>query len=1014
MAADMEASWESADGGAAEGGRAMIGGVGGESLPPRKRLLAGLRQNGWLSSSPPPSVSPGTEGFLLQGRGGVVVGHEGISRDHDDGEGNKIVAEVGGGGGGVVGAEEQEEEEEEGCCAGCHCVENNSTSGAVGMRRIKHGNVYLRLCESCALLYKKRMFCPHCLAVYHDSSLLGDPALWLLCCRCQRSVHAECANKQTSVVGTTIDASSYICPDCVSMSSHHKEGLNGLSDSRNKVRSGAAAIMGGNFSSTDTGVSTSAIVGADCSSPSFKKPRISRERPKLEDTDHADPSKLERERMVQDGGGVAGKPKSKNLIPVRKISPGMTVPLSPHDTAVAAKSAAAQAVKVAMAAKENAAAKASAAVKAAAAAKEALEAAALAARAVAHARADLRRKTANSEPRLAESSSKLQIVLPPGTQKEKMFGRTDVKVEKEEKQVGHSIGATSLDDEELARQLHRVINSSPRISCSLTPLPRKSSLKNDTPSSGVSNSSPDAARTWPRHSQTSPAEPLSQPKPQQTRPRSVTHKDFRRFGPRVPRHEVKKTDEIGQNAGQQPDGFEHSSPDLPSNPSNPHASETVHTAMKTEALEGVVTSSPRGDPLTTAAENSAEFPFDAMVEAEAGAAHPISDLHDRRPDFLQEILEAAVLADSAMSLEEGADTNVHEEAHRSECDGGSGQQEAHNAFSHLLAETNEDKSGDAIVLDEVPSAAAPPIPAGNSSAALQDVQMVEANIHHFEDFGAAEMVDADDVDMALKESGAAETGDADDVDMALKDLGAVEAMCRNDAELVLQDPAPEVVRANDADSAKDSGVAEAMLTDLPSRVTPVGVLDAGSQTVVSDQEVLVMEPGLETNSGCAEVAEEADLEENMTVDGKYLRPGCKETQDVTFEVSDCGGTSEASSEHVLVKKEEDPMQVGLEETTADGGDSRPDCKQTENLSSVGGTEPCNPQETLLHNDAGSSGSLEHAAEAHEETVTTWPQNKLKVLPIASQSLGTGASMAPFSSATQMPMQTPTFASGPGG
>jgi hypothetical protein len=155
------------------------------------------------------------------------------------------------------------------------------------------------------------------------------------------------------------------------------------------------------------------------------------------------------------------------------------------------------------------------------------------------------------------------------------------------------------------------------------------------------------------------------------------------------------------------------------------------------------------------------------------------------------------------------------------------------------------------------------------------------------------------------------------------------------------------------------------------------------------------------------------LEENLTVDGKYLRPGCKETQDITFEVSDCGGTSEASSEHVLVK-EEDPMQVGLEETTADGGDSRPDCKQTENLSSVGGTEPCNPQETLLHNDAGSSGSLEHAAEAHEETVTTWPQNKLKVLPIASQSLGTGASMAPFSSATQMPMQTPTFASGPGG
>jgi hypothetical protein len=50
---EMEASWESyefrADGmeGGGGGGRGMMAGVGGGSLPPRKRLLARLRQNGW-------------------------------------------------------------------------------------------------------------------------------------------------------------------------------------------------------------------------------------------------------------------------------------------------------------------------------------------------------------------------------------------------------------------------------------------------------------------------------------------------------------------------------------------------------------------------------------------------------------------------------------------------------------------------------------------------------------------------------------------------------------------------------------------------------------------------------------------------------------------------------------------------------------------------------------------------------------------------------------------------------
>jgi hypothetical protein len=181
----------------------------------------------------------------------------------------------------------------------------------------------------------------------------------------------------------------------------------------------------------ETGVSAApATVAAGWSSPSYKKARMSWEQSKLGETDHADPSKLEWERQICHGEGAGGTCELQNLVPVRKVSQGMLVPVSSHDAATAAKSAAAQAFKVAMAAKENASAKASAAVKAAAAAaaaKRALEAAACAARAVAHAQAELQRKTASAEYRLAESSPKRQLVAPE-SQKEKMVWWTNVKV----------------------------------------------------------------------------------------------------------------------------------------------------------------------------------------------------------------------------------------------------------------------------------------------------------------------------------------------------------------------------------------------------------------------------------------------------------------------------------------------------------------------------------------------------------------------------------------------------------
>ncbi|CAK9206177.1 unnamed protein product [Sphagnum troendelagicum] len=1007
--ADLEASWESSDfrPDCTDGGRAMMGGVGGESLPPRKRLLAGLRQNGWLSSSSPSSVFPETEEFLQ----GMIIGQEEVVSAHDDdddddaGDGEVEAVDV-------VGGDQRQQQQG---CTGCNGVESSSnnssrsSSSATGLRRIKRGDVYLRLCESCSLLYNKSMFCPHCLLTYHDPSLLGDPALWLLCCCCGRSVHAECEIKQNP--GTRIDASSYVCPDCVSMARQHKEseeGLNSLSGSRSKACSGS---VGGVNCSTETGVSASPSVYAECSSLSFKKPRMSRERPKLANTDHhADPSKLEQGR--QDGVALTDIPKSKNFGPVRKTAQGVLVPVSSRDAAAAAKSAAVQAFKVAMEAKENAAAKASAAVKAAAAAKVALEAAAHAARAVANLQAEFRRKAANSE-----SLPKLQISVFPESKKGKVSGRSDLKVEKEEKPAGH-LGAPSLDDEELARQLHRVINSSPRISCSLTPLRRKSSVRPETPSSGVSNSSTDAVKAWPQRSQTSPTEPLSQPKPQQTRPRSVTYKDSKRFDARLPRHEVKEIEEIDQTRDQQPDASEQLNPELPSNPSEPQASEEI----KQEAVQGVViSSSAREDSLTTAVANAAELPFDAMVEADAEAPHPTSDIHDRRSDFLQEILEAAVLADSAISLDEGANKNVPGGTHRTECDGGSQPPEGHSTFSDLLVEVKEDKLRSDAIVDEVPSAARPPIPGGdavNGSAASQDLEMTDGNIT-LEDFGVPEMMDADVADMVLKDSGVAEVVHADDADMAVKDSGADDVVHTDDADMVLKEYATEFVHTDDADTAfKDSLAAETIHTDVPSGVTPVGGSEACSETVLGIQEEVVMEPDLENNTGQKEAA--ASLEEKTTVSSKDSRPDCKGTQDVVFGVSDSLGISEASSEFVLVGKDEDAMHMGLEETAADGKDSRPHCEETQNQSLLGGavsgfvSEPCDLQATLVHSDAGSSEGLPQAAQAHEETVTTWPQNKPNGLPSASQPLATQASVAPFSPAAQIPIQTPAFRSGPGG
>lgn len=82
-------------------------------------------------------------------------------------------------------------------------------------------------------------------------------------------MHAECEKKQTPAA--RIDA-SYVCPDCVTMASLHKETSNGLSGSRSKVSSGTVGVN----CRMETGVSAApATVAAGWSSPSYKKARMS-------------------------------------------------------------------------------------------------------------------------------------------------------------------------------------------------------------------------------------------------------------------------------------------------------------------------------------------------------------------------------------------------------------------------------------------------------------------------------------------------------------------------------------------------------------------------------------------------------------------------------------------------------------------------------------------------------------------------------------------------------------------
>jgi hypothetical protein len=682
-------SLDSADAGSLAASRALME---GGSLPPRKRLLAGLKQNGWLSTSPPPVVSPTALGHA-SGVGAQAVGGESVVRPgsgkYEDG------------------------------CMGCNAVESN------GLRRIKRGGVSLRLCSACTLLYSKSMFCPHCLAMYHDASLLGDPSMWLVCSRCRRSVHPECEQKQ---LGSTPDPASYVCLDCVNSARRQREA-NGVTGMRSKHSSGRPVpnVHG------EAGLGASAGLGGDFVSPALKKPRMSRERSSRPgDHERSDGSRLERHRSGPDAAGGMGVAKAGSLVPPKK--PPSQAPLeaaSPQEAAVAARNAATAAAKVAAAAKANAAAKAAASVRAAAVAKAALEAAAHASRADTVARAELRKKMASAENRLVGGGAmRLEVNVHSEPRRERS-SKGEMKYERDDGYVGRRTGAGSVDDEELARQLHRVINSSPRISRSMTPMRRKASVKPETPSSGVSNSSAETGRARPR---TSPAEPAQEQvqaqhehehpfKHQQTRPRSVTHKEFRRIDSRVSRHEVKMAEDGNGQAGERVGGLQASGQEASLNHGGGHSAEELASGVKSEAMDGAMFA-PVG------VQDDASILFDALVEADGEGMHAAGgggESQDQRPDYLQEILEAAVLTDTAMFNDGAHEVASGMETVRSEPEIAEQGQET-LVTAGLDAEANEGGAKDRNVdagEDVAPEAATVGQEGEIGSAVVHDVEMQE-------------------------------------------------------------------------------------------------------------------------------------------------------------------------------------------------------------------------------------------------------------------------------------------------
>ncbi|GLJ56102.1 hypothetical protein SUGI_1204430 [Cryptomeria japonica] len=411
---------------------------GGASLPPRKRLLAGLKQNGWFCSAEEKAVSKKDEGRDCKG--------------YD-------------------------------CCATCGIKDEDNV-------KVKSGTRFVSFCSSCNALLNSGAICCYCYGrIANDKEL----SVTLCCCKCQHRVHCDCITKHDSSGSVCHDPKYFVCGDCTQFKVPLNVVGNGCrvdvpglglgleSDGQDKKGLGFEGQENGElglgFDVRDRGelglgfdvhgkgelglgsglaVSCNSNAGGCASGGesvvfSVDKNPVSSVHKSLglktlmENCKPAEACSTTESKIVDAEDELReGIAKYK----LRKSDLLLKSPLELEELVAEAKAAVSRTAEVVAVAKDTAFRKAEEAVKAAAVAKEALNIAALVAREEREIKAAVRSKHSSKQGtnRVLNRHSKI-----------------------EENEVKEDVGTFSrkmsvVDDEELARRLHRAINSSPRIS----------------------------------------------------------------------------------------------------------------------------------------------------------------------------------------------------------------------------------------------------------------------------------------------------------------------------------------------------------------------------------------------------------------------------------------------------------------------------------------------------------------------------------------------------------------------
>lgn len=383
----------------------------GASLPPRKRLLAGLKQNGWFCSD--------------------------SEKASENGKPEKANGETDSPG-----------------CISC------GARGGPSLDSVKNGKRFVSVCKSCNCSLNSGGICCCCFRKISDDKGLS---VAFSCCKCRHRVHSDCVPNDSGEDDVSSDSKCFVCVDC-SPFKRLRDALNG-----GKVRFESGRELGFENCGKESGCMRQTELGLAASCNSDVKPctfSVSAADIAVRSVDKTSGSSVHKllgkqslinsesgeaccssQLQTVDGSrekrllGNSGSGKNKPLLSGKSS-------LLSEALVAEAKAAAKRAVEALAVAKAEALRKAAEAVKAATAARDALNLAALAVQEERETRTvrQKMRSTKHATNKVSDRHSKIEAL--------------------ESKEEVTAVSCV-VDDEELARELHRAINSSPRISRSL-------------------------------------------------------------------------------------------------------------------------------------------------------------------------------------------------------------------------------------------------------------------------------------------------------------------------------------------------------------------------------------------------------------------------------------------------------------------------------------------------------------------------------------------------------------------